>query len=41
MEDAEKLREYAHKMVDAVPAGELDNLVWVLRQYAALGLNKA
>lgn len=40
MEDTEGKRAYAHTLVEAVPAEKLDNLVWVLQQYAAPGLNK-
>lgn len=40
MEETEKKRAYAHTLVEAVPAEELDNLVWVLQQYAAPGMNK-
>lgn len=39
MESEKSKRLRAATLIDAVPVEELDNLMWVLQQYAAPGLN--
>ena len=41
MESSKSKRRRAAALIAAVPVEELDNLLWVLQQYAAQVLNRA